>query len=155
MIRAGSLLNGLLLLAAAGALAACSMDVPDFVGRDGGGDGFYRLGGETPPPPPRPVALREATAERALHGVILRVVGETPTQGFFSATLVPLNGGAPDKAGILAFQFVASPPATPHTVGPPRTRIVSAGVFMPTASLKNLRGFRVDGMGSQQTVMLR
>ena len=96
--------NGLLLLAAAGIAAGCSMEIPDFLGREGGGGGFYSVRGE-PPPEPRSVPLRQAAAEPALHGVILRVAGEAPTQGFYSAQLRPLAGGAPDAAGILSFEL--------------------------------------------------
>ena len=101
------------------------------------------------------MALRQTEAERALHGVILRVVGEAPTQGYYSAFLRPLGGGAPDAAGILSFELVAIPPAAPQTVGPARTRVLSAGIFMPNQSLKDLRGFRVAGAGAVQTVTLR
>jgi hypothetical protein len=131
------------------------MEIPDFVGREGGGDGMYRLGGPEPPPEPRSVALRETEAERALHGVILRAVGEAPTQGYYSATLRPLGGGAPDAAGILSFELVAIPPAEPQSVGPARTRVLSAGLFMPNKSLEDLRGFRVAGAGAVHTVTLR
>ena len=55
--------------------------------------------------------LRQATAEPALHGVILRVDGEAPTQGYYSARLRPIGGGAPDAAGILSFELVAVPPS--------------------------------------------
>ncbi len=146
--------NGLLLLAAAGIAAGCSFEIPDFVGREGGGDGTYSLRGQ-PPPEPRTVPLRQAEAEPALHGVILRVTGEAPTQGFYSARLRPIGGGAADAAGILSFELVAVPPSVPQAVGPARTRILTAGIFMPTQSLKGLRGFRVTGGGAVQTVTLR
>jgi len=146
--------NGLFLLVAAALAAGCSMEVPDFLGREGGGDGFYSVRGEAPPEP-RVVALRQTEAERALHGVILRVVGEAPTQGYYSARLRPLGGGAPDAAGILSFELVATPPSEPHAVGPARTRVLSAGVFMPERALKDLRGFRVAGGGAVHTVTLR
>jgi hypothetical protein len=154
MTGGGPLRDGLILLAAAALAAGCSMEMPDFLGREGAGGGFYDVRGEAPPEP-RTVALREAHAERALHGVILRVVGEGPTQGYYSATLRPLGGGAPDPAGILSFELVATPPAEPQAVGPARTRILTAGLFMPNQSLKDLRGFRVTGGGGVQTVTLR
>lgn len=146
--------NGLFLLVAAGIAAGCSMQIPGFVGREGGGGDFYRLGGE-PPPEPRTVALRQAEVERALHGVILRVTGEAPTQGYYSATLRPIGDGAPDAAGILSFELIAYPPAEPQAVGPARTRVLTAGLFMPERALKDLRGFRVTGGGAVHTVTLR
>ena len=153
MTGGGSMRNCLILLAAAAFAAGCSMEMPGFLGREGG-DGIYNIRG-TPPPEPRTVALREATAERALHGVILRVTGEAPTQGYYSATLRPLGGGAPDAAGIVSFELIAFPPAEPQAVGPARTRILTAGLFMPNLALKNLRGFRVTGAGAVQTMTLR
>jgi hypothetical protein len=155
MTGGGSLRNGLILLAAAAFAGGCSMEMPNFVGREGGGDGIYRLGGPEPPPEARAVALRQTQAERALHGVILRVVGEAPTQGYYSANLRPLGGGAPDAAGILSFELVAFPPAEPQAVGPARTRVLTAGLFVPNKTLEDLRGFRVAGRGTVQTVTLR
>jgi hypothetical protein len=152
MIGGGRMRNGLLLLAGLG-LAGCSVEMPSFLGREGGGQGYYNIRGE-PPPEPVPVPLRQATLERALHGVIIRVDGETPTQGYFSAALVPLRGGAPDAAGILSFELMAVPPAGPEAVGPARTRQVTAAVFIPSRALKNLRGFRVSGGGAVHTLPL-
>jgi len=145
--------NGLSLLVGAGLLAGCSMEIPGFVGREGQASGTYSLRREEAPPP-RPVALRQAAAERALHGVILRVAGEAPTQGYYSATLRPIGTGA-DAAGILSFELVAVPPSAPEAVGPARSRTLTAAVFVPNLALKDLRGFRVAGLGSVQTLPLR
>ena len=132
------------------------MEIPDFLGREGGGDGIYSVRGEPPPEPRSRAAARRPTAERALHGVILRVAGEAPTQGFYSAALRPLGGGAPDAAGILSFELVAVPPAEPQAVGPARTRAAHRRrSSCPTLSLKDLRGFRVAGGGAVQTLPLR
>ena len=146
--------NGLLLLAGACLVAGCSFDMPNFLGREGGGDGSYQLGGGDPPPVPRPVPMREATVERALHGVIVRVEGEAPTQGYYSAALRPLGDGAPDAAGVVSFEFVAVPPATVAAVGPARTRQLSAAVFVPNLALKQMRAVRLSGGGAVQTLGL-
>jgi hypothetical protein len=144
--------NGLLLLAGL-ALCACSMEIPSFLGREGTGSEFYSVRGQ-PPPDPVPVPLRQATLERALHGVIVRVDGEAPTQGYYAPALVPLAGGAPDAAGILSFELMAVPPTSPQAIGPARTRQITAAVFIPTLALKNLRGFRVSGGGTVHTLPL-
>jgi hypothetical protein len=154
MIGGGRMLNGLLLLAGFGLLAACSMEMPAFLGREGGGQGFYNVRGE-PPPEPRPVPLREATLERALHGVIIRVDGVAPTQGYYSAALIPLRDGSPDAAGIISFEFMAVPPAGPQAVGPARSRRLTAAVFIPNLALKDLNGFRVAGAGTVHTLPVR
>ncbi|WP_324563722.1 hypothetical protein [Amaricoccus sp.] len=146
--------NGFILLAAAALAAGCSMEMPDFLGREGGGGGFYNVRG-TPPPEPRSVALREAHLEQGLHGVVLRVTGEAPTQGYYAAMLRPVGGGAPDSAGIVSFELVALPPPGPEAVGPARTRVLMAGVFLPTKAIEDLRGFRVGGGGAVETLRLR
>lgn len=145
MRKALSLLAGLVLL------AGCSAEVPDFLGREGNYDGFYSIRGE-PTPDPVPLPLRTAVLEPALHGVIVRVGTEAPTQGYYSATLEPLNDARPDAAGIVSFQLVATPPSDPQAIGPARTRTMSAAVFMPTRGLKNVRAIRVAGVGTAVTL---
>lgn len=149
----GTMRKGLMLLAGLALVAACSVEIPSFMGREGGGQGFYNVRGE---PPPEPVSLpfREATLDRALHGVIIRVDGEAPTQGYYSAALVPLNNGSPDGAGIVTFELMAVPPRTAQAIGPARSRQITAAVFLPTLALKNLRGFRVTGGGTVSTISL-
>jgi hypothetical protein len=154
MIGGGLMRNGLLLLAALGALAACSMELPSFLGREGTSEGFYNVRGE-PPPEPRSVPVREAVLERGLHGMIVRVRGEAPTQGFYAARLAPVSGGEPDAAGIISFEFVAVPPSAPQAIGPARTRELSAAVFFPSLALKDVRGFRIAGAGSVQALVIR
>jgi hypothetical protein len=144
--------NGLLLLAGTGFLAACSMEMPDFLGREGTGTGSYQLRRQ-PPPPPQAIPLTGATAERALHGVIIRVEGRAPTWGFYAARLRPIGGGA-DAAGVVSFELVANPPTTPEPAGAPRSRQMSAAIFIPTLALKNLRAVRVAGGGQVQTLPL-
>jgi hypothetical protein len=145
--------NGLLLLASAWLLAGCSVEIPDFLGREGGDDSRYRLGGEELPDPV-PVAMRSATAERALHGVIVRVEGEAPTQGYWGAELRPVGGGEPDAAGVVSFRFMAVPPASVEAVGPARTRQLSAAVFVPNLALRQTRAVRVAGIGTAETLPL-
>ena len=144
--------NGLLLLAGSLLLAGCGGGMPGFLGREGG-DGTYRIGGEVLPEPV-PVAMREATAERALHGVIVRVEGEAPTQGYWGAALVPVGGGTPDAAGVVSFRFVAIPPAGAEAVGPARTRQLSAGLFIPNLSLRQTRAVRIAGLNAAETLPL-
>ena len=157
MIGGRGMRNGLLLLAGAGAclLAGCGTGVPTFLGRESeGGNSFYSVRGGPPPAEPRTVPLRLATTEPALHGMILRVQGEAPQQGYHTALLRPIGSG-PDAAGILSFELVAVPPPAAEAVGPARTRELSAAIFVPNLTLKKLRGFRVTGGGSVQTLPLR
>ena len=147
----GSMRKGLALLAGLVLLAGCSMEVPSFLGREGNASGFYSVRGE-PPPEPVQIPLRTATLERALHGVIVRIDAVAPTQGYYSATLVPVNDGRPDQAGIVTFRLVAVPPAAPQAVGPERTRKMTAAAFMPTLALKSARAIRVAGGGTVVTL---
>ena len=101
--------KGLLLLAGVVLLGGCTMEVPGFLGREGNAQGYYSVRRQ-PPPEPVPVAMRSAVLEPALHGVIIRVEGEAPTWGYYSPTLVPVNDGAPDAAGIVSFRLMAVPP---------------------------------------------
>jgi hypothetical protein len=144
--------NGLLLLAGAWLLAGCGGGMPNFLGREGG-DGFYRLGGEELPDPV-PVAMRSAVAERSLTGVIVRVEGEAPAQGYWGAALEPVGAGAPDASGVVSFRFVAIPPTSVEAVGPARTRRLSAAVSVPNLALKSTRAVRIAGIGTAQTLPL-
>jgi hypothetical protein len=148
--------TGLTTLAGLVALGGCAFEMPDFLGREGAGaSSTYELGGADPLPDPVPVPLRSAELERALHGVILRVEGVAPRQGYYGAELLPLGGGAPDAAGVVSYQLLAVPPEAPGAIGPERTRLLSAAVFVPNRALRDLRGFRVAGTGTGQTLALR
>jgi hypothetical protein len=111
------------------------------------------VGGEEVPDPV-PVAMRSAVAERSLTGVIVRVDGEAPTQGYWGAALEPVGTGAPDASGAVSFRFVAIPPASVEAVGPARTRRLSAAVHVPNLALKNTRAVRIAGVGTAQTLPL-
>lgn len=97
-----------------------------------------------------PVPMREATVERGYGGVILRVTGVAPTQGWFNAALVP--DVQPDAAGVLTVSLIAVPPLEPMPVGPERTRLLMTGAFLQELELRNIRAFRV--VSAQQTVTL-
>jgi hypothetical protein len=144
--------NRLLLLAAALMLAGCGGGMPDFLGREGG-TGYYRIGGEVLPQPV-PVAMTDATVERGLYGVLIRVTGEAPAQGYWSTLLEPLGTGEPDAAGVVSFRLMAVPPAAVGAVGPARTRQLSAGLFIPNRALRETRAVRVAGLGAPQTLPL-
>lgn len=97
-----------------------------------------------PPELPDAVAvpgLREAAVERTSGGVILRVTGVAPTQGYFSPTLAAQ--GAPDAAGLLTVSFLAVPPLEPQAVGPERTRLLLAAAYASDLELRGVRGFRL------------
>jgi hypothetical protein len=96
--------------------------------------------------------LRLATVERAAGGVILRVTGVAPTQGYFGPALVPQ--GPPDAAGLLTVAFLAIPPIEPQQVGPERTRLLLAAAYASDLELRGLRGFRLVSGPNVQTLSL-
>ena len=128
-----------IILASLAALAGCTVELPGFLGREGSGTGSYQLNDDEPAPDPVAVPLRTAEAERALYGVIVRAQGVAPTQGYYGAQLAPTAAG-PDAAGILGFELIAIPPSLPEAVGPERTRLLDAAVFLPNLALRDLRG---------------
>jgi hypothetical protein len=99
-----------------------------------------------------PVPMREATLERGYGGVILRATGVAPTQGYFDATLLAENGGAPDASGALTVRLVAVPPLAPEAVGPERTRLLLTAAFVQDLELRDIRAFRVVAAGSSVTL---
>ncbi len=135
-------------------LAGCSLQVPQFLGRGGDGDGTFSIR-EEPALDPVPVPIRMARVERGLRGQIIRVEIVAPTQGFYGAELVALNAGVPDQAGVMSYILVARPPATPQAVGPERTRELHAAVFVPNRAMRNLNAVRITGSNTTQTMSLR
>lgn len=123
-------------------LGGCSIQLPGFLGSS-------RQQAEAAVPAaelePRVLPLRNAVAERGLRGVIINVEGLAPTQGFHTATLVPLNEGLPDAAGVIAYELRATPPAIEGAQGPEPTRLVLAAAFVSEGALRGVRGFRVNG----------
>lgn len=134
-------------------LAACSYELPGFLGRTGSGEATYQVRG-TPLPDPEPIALRAIRVEPALRGVILRAEGVAPTQGFHSAAFAAVGGGEPDEAGIMEFRLTAIPPAEATVVGPERTRELTAAFFLPESRTRNVRAFRVAGVREVRTLQL-
>lgn len=146
--------NGILLLAVAALLAGCGGggEVPGFLGREGNASGFFNTRGEEQPDPVS-LPVEQAVAERGLYGAIVRVSGTAPTGGYWGAELRPLSDG-PDPSGILAFEFVAIPPADPAYAGAPRTRTMTAAVFVPTITARKVKSVRIGGAGGVQSLTL-
>jgi len=128
------------------------MEMPGFLGREGNAQGFYNTRGEELPDPVS-LPIDHATAERALYGAIVRVSGVAPSAGYWGAELRPLSDG-PDANGVLAFEFMAIPPAGAEFTGAPRTRIISAAVFVPTITARKVKSVRIGGTGGVQSLTL-
>ncbi|MHA3978513.1 hypothetical protein ACW9UR_12575 [Halovulum sp. GXIMD14794] len=87
--------------------------------------------------------LASVIPEPALRGLLIRATSIAPTQGYYGSILLPAYGGAPDSNGIVTFAFRAFPPEVPQPVGAPRSRQLTAAVFIQDSELANVRGFRV------------
>ncbi len=126
--------------------------------RDRAGNVLIGLFTRTPADLPNAVAvpaLQTAAVERGFGGVILRVTGIAPTQGFHDATLIAEDDGTPDAAGVLTVSLFAIPPLAPQAVGPERTRLLMTAVFLTDRELRDIRGFRVVAGQNSVTLPLR
>ncbi|WP_424928242.1 hypothetical protein [Amaricoccus tamworthensis] len=131
------------------------MEVPSFLGREGSGDSTFSLGGPEPLPEPVAVSIASATVEPALHGVIVRVEGVAPTQGYYGASLVEYRDGEPGPNGLVEMAFVALPPDVTQQPGPAQTRELRAARFYTNAELESIRGVSIQGAGVSRTLSLR
>lgn len=134
------------------ALAGCSVEMPEFLGRTGSGEAVYTLRGD-PVPEPVPVPLASARVERFNFGVIVRVEGIAPSQGYWGAALQIATEA--EASGIMPMAFTAIPPEQVEAIGPPQTRVLTAAAFVPNRAMKGVRGFQVTGAGSGETLTLR
>lgn len=87
--------------------------------------------------------LRAATVERASGGVIVRVTGVAPTQGYFAPTLLARTQDGPDAAGLLTVSFLAVPPLESQQIGPERTRLLLGAAYASDLELRGVRGIRL------------
>ncbi len=145
--------HGLLTLGCLLGLAACSYEIPGFLGRQGSGELSYTLRSE-PLPEPVAIPLREAVVDQGLYGLIVRVYGVAPTQGYYAGDLLAEGGGEPNAAGVLAYQLVAIPPDIQEAIGPERTRRIEAALFIPTLAQKRITAVQITGAGNVRTLRL-
>ncbi len=146
--------QGFLILVGLALLSACSMRVPDFLGREGGGGVTYGLREEEPDTPdPVALPLRTAQADRALDGTILRAEGVSPTQGYYGAQLKPANETRSDANGVVVLDFVAIPPSGPQNIGPERTRVMRAALFFSDGELRKIKSFQIKGATNAMTIV--
>lgn len=148
--------RGPVLLLALAALSGCSFEMPSFLGREGSQSGTYSFGDDAPEGAYDPVAVpvSSAVAERALHGVILRADSIAPTQGYYAAALETGADLEPDASGTLTVRLTALAPTTPQATGAPRTRTLTAALFVQNVALRDVRAFRVVGAPNTVTVPL-
>ena len=94
------------------------------------------------------------SVEPVQGGAVVRAVGLPATQGWWDAELRP-EGDLRDVDGELVLRFVVAQPPQPTPAGPPRSRELSAGLFLPDRVLANTRRVTVLGADGGRSVTRR
>lgn len=105
------------------------------------------------PADPRPLVdqVVEMRVERIPGGAIVHAVGLPPRQGYWKADLVAENDGKPDAKGVLVLSFRAYEPVEPTPQGTQPSREITAGLFLSTQDLEEVRTIIVRGAQNQRT----
>lgn len=75
-------------------------------------------------------------------GAIVRARGQTPTQGYWQAELVPLPLS---EDGTQVYEFRIFPPPTKADVNTPQSRQVDAAIYISDVKLESVREIVVQG----------
>lgn len=94
--------------------------------------------------------ITELHVEQTLGGVIVRAVGLPPTQGYWDASLVPVNA-TDTSSSRLVFDFRVRPPLSPGAVGTARSREVEVGTFLSNDQLEGVRQVVVTAARNSRT----
>lgn len=99
---------------------------------------------------PRPLvdAVLTMTVEPIPGGAIVRATGQTPTQGWWAAELVPLPL---DENGVLVYEFRLVPPITATSVNAPRSRQIEVAIYISDFKLDAVREIVVQGAGNARS----
>jgi len=89
--------------------------------------------------------------DRMPGGAIISAIGVPETQGYWEATLTPLNREKPDK-GKLSYEFRLLPPPAPNPVGTARSREVIVGHFVSDQTLEGVRSIEVIALKNRRSV---
>ena len=88
------------------------------------------------------------TVEPVPGGAIVRARGQTPTQGWWKAELVPLPV---DDRGALVFEFRLLPPITGTRASTPQSRQIDVAVFVSNIKLEPVREIVVQGASNARS----
>jgi hypothetical protein len=99
---------------------------------------------------PRPLVqtVQTMTVEPVPGGAIVRATGQTPTQGWWAAELVPLPV---DENDTLVYEFRLLPPIDRSATGAPRTREVEVAIYISDYKLDAAREIVVQGSGNARS----
>jgi len=103
------------------------------------------LPGERVDPRPLVEAVLTLSVEPIPGGAILRARGQTATQGWWQAELVPLPL---DENGVLVYEFRLLPPLTRTDVSTPQSRQVDVAIYVSDFKLEAVREIVVQGAGN-------
>ena len=87
---------------------------------------------------------------RAPGGALVVARGLPPTQGWWDAELVALDGGPVD--GVLTFAFRVAEPPEARRVSTPQSRELTAGLFLSDQRLAGVRRIVVQGTANSRAV---
>lgn len=88
--------------------------------------------------------------ERTKGGAIIRATGLPPTQGFWAAELVPVEGSEVES-GELVYEFLIFPPPTPQPASTQRSREITAATFLTDFRLDAISSITVRGAATSQS----
>jgi hypothetical protein len=93
---------------------------------------------------PRPLVetVLSMTVEPIPGGAIVRARGQTPTQGWWQAELVPQDI---DENGVLVYEFRLVPPVAATDVNTPQSRQVDVAIYISDIRLERVREIVVQG----------
>ncbi len=93
---------------------------------------------------PRPLvdAVLSMSVEPIPGGAIVRARGQTPTQGWWQAELVPLDI---DENGVLVYEFRLLPPVARTDVNTPQSRQVDVAIYISDIRLERVNEIVVQG----------
>lgn len=99
---------------------------------------------------PRPLvaAVLSMSVEPIPGGAIVRARGETPTQGWWQAELVPQDVS---EDGVLVYEFRLVPPTTQTDVNTPQSRQVDVAIYISDIRLDTVREIVVQGAGNARS----
>ncbi|MGY6549020.1 MAG: hypothetical protein ACXIU7_08440 [Roseinatronobacter sp.] len=84
-------------------------------------------------------------------GALLRAAGVTATQGWWDVELRPLNRGRPVD-GVVVYEFVVAEPRGATAVSTEASRLVTAGVKIPSTRLNDIRRIEVRGAQNARSI---
>lgn len=94
--------------------------------------------------------ITELHVEQTLGGVIVRAIGLPPTQGYWDASLVPVNATDASSSQLI-FDFRVRPPLSPGAVGTAQSREVEVGTFVSNKQLEGVRQVVVVAASNSRT----